>query len=67
MSNNTPSFDYEGAIKEPVRRSARWHFERKPYSIKGSDANATSEEERKRSEKGVSWCIHKTTKKRESA
>lgn len=35
MSNNIPSFDYEGTIKENPREAARWHFERKPYEITG--------------------------------
>lgn len=35
MSNNIPSFDYGGAIKEPVRESAKKIFERKPYEITG--------------------------------
>lgn len=35
MSNNIPSFDYGGTIKEPVRKSAKRIFERKPYEITG--------------------------------
>lgn len=35
MSNNTPSLDYGEKLKEPVRKSAKKIFERKPYEITG--------------------------------
>ncbi len=37
MSNKIPSFDYEGAVKESPRKSAKWHFERKPYGMKDTN------------------------------
>ncbi len=64
MSNNTPSFDYEGAIKESPRKSAKWHFERKPYEIAGinveehikkrSGASGTNTNNREREKKRIS-------------
>ena len=44
MSNNIPSFDYEGVIKESPREAARWHFKRKPYGVGDTGEQKDTEE-----------------------
>lgn len=48
MSENTPAFDYGWKLKEPVRESAKLHFERKPYEILGVSVEEYMEHIKKR-------------------
>lgn len=49
MSENTPAFGYGGKLKEPVRESAKLHFERKPYEILGVSVEEYMERLKERS------------------
>lgn len=52
MSNNIPSFDYGEKLKEPVRKSAKKIFERKPYEITGISVQEYMRRIKKRSGAG---------------
>lgn len=47
-SKNAPSFDYSGAIKQPIRKSAKKWFRRKPYSLSWNDDRTYDVEEEDR-------------------